>query len=154
MRITIRSIGRIKSGPERDLIDEYSKRFNRIRQGIGLQELTEIELASGGGQSGEGARLLSKLPARSRIIRLDEHGRACTSIAFARELAHRRDEGTANMVFLIGGASGYAPEVIRDVPDTIAFGTQTWPHRLARVMLAEQLYRAASILAGTPYHKA
>lgn len=154
MRITILAIGRMKSGPERELLDDYINRFNRVGQGIGFRGLTEIELDSSGGLVREGERLLAKLPANSSLVRLDEHGRQLSSKAFATDLARRRDDGMSDLAFLIGGASGYSSEVIARAPETIAFGPQTWPHKLVRPMLAEQLYRAASILAGTPYHKA
>ena len=154
MRIQVRAVGRTKTGPERDLFDDYARRFNKIGPGIGLRGLTEVELESGGGLEREGERLLTKLPENARIIRLDEHGRQLGSKAFATELARYRDDGIGDMVFLIGGAAGYSRDVINKAPETIAFGPQTWPHRLVRAMLAEQLYRAASILAGTPYHKA
>ena len=72
---------------------------------------------------------------------------------FAGNLAKWRDQGVPDLVFLIGGAEGYGDAVKSAVPETLAFGPQTWPHRFVRVMLSEQVYRAVSILAGTPYHK-
>ncbi len=154
MRITLLAVGRLKTGPERELFDEYVSRFRRLGQGLGLRDLQAIELESGGGLKREGARLLSALPKGATALRLDEHGEPRCSSAFAAEIAHHRSDGTRELVFMIGGAAGYSNEVIGQVPATLAFGPQTWPHRLVRVMLAEQLYRAASILAGTPYHKA
>lgn len=83
----------------------------------------------------------------------DEHGRAFTSRAFAGELERLRDQGARRMVFMIGGADGLAAELLSSADSKLAFGPQTWPHALARVMLAEQIYRAATILAGGPYHR-
>ena len=89
-----------------------------------------------------------------RTVLLDERGKAMASEAFAALLGQWRDDGVRDTIFLIGGAEGYSQEVRRAVPRTLAFGAQTWPHRLVRPMLAEQVYRAMTILAGTPYHKA
>ena len=98
-------------------------------------------------------RILAKLPAGAKCIRLDEFGRAQRSREFSENLAKWRDQGVPDLVFLIGGAEGYGDAVKSAVPDTLAFGPQTWPHRFVRVMVTEQVYRAVSILAGTPYHK-
>ncbi len=154
MRLTILAVGRLKAGPERDLVDEYVKRAGPIARSLGFRGLEEVEVASGGGLDAEAARLAEKLPAGAKAIRLDEHGPAMGSAEFARKLAAWRDQGVPDLVFLIGGAEGYGEPVRQAVPETLAFGPQTWPHRFVRVMLAEQIYRAVSILSGTPYHKA
>ena len=148
------AVGRLKDGPERDLADDYLRRAGAMARGLGFKGPDEIEVASGGGLEAEGARLLAKLPDGARIIRLDEGGENLTSDAFASRLSRWRDDGLRDACFLIGGAEGYSPEVRAAAPLTLAFGVQTWPHRLVRAMLAEQLYRAMTILAGTPYHKA
>jgi len=101
-----------------------------------------------------GERILSKIPENSRILRLDEHGPAWSSIKLSQNIARWRDDGERALVFLIGGAEGYSDAVKQTCPHTLALGPQTWPHMLVRVMIAEQIYRAASILAGSPYHKA
>jgi len=88
------------------------------------------------------------------VLRLDEAGENITSTELARRFAAWRDEGQRDLVFLIGGAEGFSADVRRAAPKSLAFGAQTWPHRLVRAMLAEQVYRAFTILAGTPYHKA
>ena len=88
------------------------------------------------------------------IVALDERGRAEPSEAFAKRLGHWRDAGVGDIAFLIGGAGGLAPEIRESAAHTLAFGPATWPHMLARVMLAEQLYRAVTILSGHPYHRA
>lgn len=154
MRLQILAVGRLKDGPERDLTDDYLRRAGAMARGLGFKGPDEAEVASGGGMEAEGARLLAKLPEGARILRLDEGGENLTSDAFASRLSRWRDDGLRDACFLIGGAEGYSPEVRAAAPMTLAFGVQTWPHRLVRAMLAEQLYRAMTILAGTPYHKA
>ncbi|MCA8902513.1 MAG: 23S rRNA (pseudouridine(1915)-N(3))-methyltransferase RlmH [Hyphomonas sp.] len=154
MRLTFLVVGKLKSGPERDLVDEYVKRALPVARSLGFRGSEEVEVASGGGLDAEAERILAKLPASARILRLDEFGPVMGSEPFAQKLAQWRDQGTPDLVFLIGGAEGYGAAVKQAAPDTLAFGRQTWPHRLVRVMLAEQVYRAVSIMAGTPYHKA
>jgi 23S rRNA (pseudouridine1915-N3)-methyltransferase len=154
MRLQILAVGRLKDGPERDLTDDYLRRAGTMARGLGFKGPDEAEVVSGGGMEAEGARLLAKLPEGARIVRLDEGGENLTSDAFASRLSRWRDDGLRDACFLIGGAEGYSPEVRAAAPMTLAFGVQTWPHRLVRAMLAEQLYRAMTILAGTPYHKA
>ncbi|GAB5458971.1 MAG: 23S rRNA (pseudouridine(1915)-N(3))-methyltransferase RlmH [Henriciella sp.] len=154
MRLTLISVGRQKSGAERDLAHDYADRFRKVGRGLGFRSLDLIDVDSGGGLEAEGTRLMAKVPAGAVVLRLDEYGSALTSKAFATQLAKRRDQGTPDLVFLIGGANGYSEAVREAYPDCLAMGPQTWPHRLVKVMLCEQLYRAASILSGSPYHKA
>jgi len=154
MRLTLLIVGRLKSGPEKQLADDYATRFRKAGRNLGFRGLDIIEVESGGGLAAEGTRILSKLPKGATILRMDEHGPQMTSKAFAKHLAKLRDQGTPDLVFLIGGAEGYADAVKEAAPSTLAFGPQTWPHRLVKVMLLEQIYRAASLLAGSPYHKA
>ena len=154
MRLQMVGVGRLKDGPERSLTDDYLARAQPLARQLGFRGPEEHEVASGAGLDAEGARLIARLPEGARCLRLDEAGDNLTSTEFARRLALWRDEGLRDTVFLIGGAEGFSPDVRRLVPKAIAFGAQTWPHRLVRAMLAEQLYRAMTILAGTPYHKA
>lgn len=154
MRIGIVGVGRLKDGPERSLTDDYISRTLPLARQLGFRGFDEHEVASGGGMAAEGTRLLAKIPAGAQAVRLDEGGENLTSEALARRLAGWRDDGLRDAVFLIGGAEGYSPDVRKAVPQALAFGVQTWPHRLVRAMLAEQVYRAMTILAGTPYHKA
>jgi len=154
MRLVFLVVGRLKAGPERDIVDEYVKRATPVARSLGFRGIEEIEVASGGGLDAEADRILSKIPAGAKCLRLDEFGRSYRSTEFAEKLAVWRDQGAPDLVLLIGGAEGYGEAVRHAVPDMMAFGPQTWPHRLVRAMLAEQVYRAVSILAGTPYHKA
>ena len=156
MRILIAAVGRI--GPreaERTLIDDYTARAGRTGRPLGLGPLEEAEVEDrrGGGPAAEGALLMRAVPAGARLCALDERGRALSSPAFAAVLAGWRDGGAGAAAFVIGGADGLDP-ALRDRADLVlSFGPMVWPHRLARVMLAEQLYRAATILAGSPYHR-
>ena len=154
MRLTLLGVGRLKDGPERILADDYIGRTLPLARQLGFRGVDEAEVASGGGLEAEGARLLTRIPEGAICLRLDEAGENVTSTELARRLAAWRDDGQRDAVFLIGGAEGFSADVRRAVPKSIAFGAQTWPHRLVRAMLAEQIYRAMTILAGTPYHKA
>lgn len=154
MKLTLLTVGRLKRGPERDMIDAYLKRVKPLARQLGYRDVTEVEVVSGGGRDAEADRILAKIPEGAAVLRLDEHGKALMSVEFSRFLAKRRDQGVPEMVFLIGGAEGYGERVRQAATETLAFGPQTWPHRLVKVMLVEQVYRALSIEAGSPYHKA
>jgi 23S rRNA (pseudouridine1915-N3)-methyltransferase len=151
MRIRILCVGRLKDGPERALVDDYLARAQKAGKPLGYRSVEEVEIASGAKQD-EGERLLAK-HARGVLIRLDERGEAWTSSQLSQRLARWRDAGEAAADFLIGGADGTSAAVASAARHTISFGPQTWPHRLVRVMLAEQIYRALSIEAGSPYHR-
>jgi 23S rRNA (pseudouridine1915-N3)-methyltransferase len=156
MRVALCAMGRLRSGPERALIDDYTTRFNRTGRALGLGPLAEIEVEDrkNGGKTAEATLLSRAIPAGAVLVVLDERGQQLTSPDFAARLADWRDEGRQEVAFVIGGADGLAPD-LRDRADAaISFGAMVWPHMLVRVMLAEQLYRAASILAGSPYHRA
>jgi len=154
MHITLISVGKLKSGPEKELVDDYVSRFNKAGPGIGLRSLKLVDLASGGGLESEGERILAALPKGAPVLRLDEHGPQLSSVKFAKQIETLRDAGTSELCLLIGGAEGYSNAVRTACPKTLALGPQTWPHRLVKAMITEQLYRAVSLLAGLPYHKA
>ncbi|MBC6437537.1 MAG: 23S rRNA (pseudouridine(1915)-N(3))-methyltransferase RlmH [Rhodobacteraceae bacterium] len=156
MRVHLCAVGRLRAGPERDLVDAYSDRFTRIGRGIGLGPLNEIEVEdrTARGPVAEAALLARAIPDGATIWVLDERGRAATSPEFARQLARVRDAGTGDLGILIGGADGIDPALRQKADRLVSFGPMVWPHMLARVMLAEQLYRAAAILTGAPYHRA
>lgn len=151
MRIRMVCVGRLKDGPERQLVDDYLTRARRIGAQLGWREISEIEVASGGGMTSEGERLLERL-GPGVVIRLDETGKATTSERLAADLAACRDDGQ-DVNFIIGGADGTSGAIAARADRSINFGTLTWPHKLVRVMLAEQIYRAVSIEAGAPYHR-
>ncbi|MCV3274293.1 23S rRNA (pseudouridine(1915)-N(3))-methyltransferase RlmH [Roseobacter sinensis] len=155
MRVHIVAVGRLRSGPQKDLIDDYFKRFDRTGRALGLGPLRVIEVddRKGGGMAGEAERIRRVLPAGSTVVALDERGRIESSPAFAQRLAGWRDGGRSDLALVIGGADGIDPTLREEAEFTLSFGKMVWPHMLVRVMLAEQLYRAASILAGAPYHR-
>ena len=155
MRVHICAVGRLRAGPERALIDDYLTRFDRTGRPLGLGPATlhEVEDRKGGGMTAEADLLDRAVPSGALLAVLDERGKIMPSPDFAAELARWRDNGRQDVAFVIGGADGIAP-ALRDRADfALSFGKMVWPHMLARVMLTEQLYRAASILAGSPYHR-
>ncbi len=156
MRMHIAAVGRLRGGPERDLIDDYLARLEKTGRGLGLGlgSVTEVEDRRGGGPQAEARLILAAVPDGAALWALDERGRSMTSPGFAEAIARERDAGRRDLVFAIGGADGLDPAVRAAADRSISFGAMVWPHMLARAMLAEQLYRAASILAGSPYHRA
>lgn len=155
MRVHICAVGRLRSGPERDLIDDYLKRFDRTGRALGLGPVSvhEVEDKKGGGMAAEAALLERALPKGAVLCTLDERGKVMSSPKFAEKLAGWRDAGRGDLAFVIGGADGIDPGLRARADFSVSFGQMVWPHMLVRVMLSEQLYRAASILAGSPYHR-
>lgn len=155
MRVQICTVGRLRNGPERDLITDYLDRFDKTgRQlGLGPHRLNEVEDRKGGRAEVEADLLRKAMPDQNPIWCLDERGMVMTSPDFADALAEQRDQGVGELSFAIGGADGLTKEFRSQTTRKVSFGKMVWPHALARVMLAEQLYRAATILAGTPYHR-
>lgn len=156
MKISLCVVGRLRTGPERTLITDYLGRFDKTGRALALGPATvvEVEDRKNGGPQAEAILLDRACPDGAVRVVLDERGRTLTSPDFARHLADWRDQGRASVAFCIGGADGLDPG-FRDKSDmALSFGSMVWPHMLARVMLAEQLYRASAILAGTPYHRA
>lgn len=155
MRVHICAVGRLRAGPERDLIDDYLTRFDRTGRGLGLgpAQVIEVEDKKGGGMAGEAALLERAVPRGAVVCVLDERGKVEKSPAFAQRLARWRDTGCSDLVFVIGGADGIDPTLRAQADHALSFGQMVWPHMLVRVMVSEQLYRAASILSGGPYHR-
>lgn len=145
----------MRGGPEKTLIDDYVTRFDRTGRALGLGPLrmAEVEDRKGGGMAAEATLLRGSVPKGAVLCALDERGKVMTSPAFADLVARWRDEGRGDVAFVIGGADGLAPDLRAEADQLLSFGKMVWPHMLARVMLSEQLYRAASILAGSPYHR-
>jgi 23S rRNA (pseudouridine1915-N3)-methyltransferase len=162
VQISIHAIGRMKVGPERELAARYEERFAKAGGSLGFSfhgviERNESPARDGAQRKRDEASPLvahvTETPA-TRLILLDETGKAMGSHAFATLLAAWRDEGAKRLVLAIGGADGHDPALLAHADRVLAFGPATWPHQLVRVMLAEQLYRAATILSGHPYHRA
>ena len=150
------AVGRLRSGPERDLIADYTQRFDRTGRALSLGPLTEheVEDKKNAGTAAEAELLARAVPAGAVLVTLDERGKLLTSPEFATQLARWRDAGRQDVAFVIGGADGIDPSLRAKADFSISFGQMVWPHMLVRVMLAEQLYRAANILSGGPYHRA
>lgn len=155
MRVHICAIGRLRAGPELDLIRDYAARFDRTGRALGLGPLTltEVDDRKGGGMAAEATLLRRALPQGALVCCLDERGAQMTSPAFADWMASVRDQRRGDLAFVIGGADGIDESLRAEADQAISFGRMVWPHMLVRVMLTEQLYRAASILAGAPYHR-
>lgn len=153
MKIAIVAVGRLARSPETELTRTYVERAANAGRALGLGpvEVVEVE-ARKPGKAAE-AEVLRPHLADAHVIACDEHGTARPSRAFAQEIAELRDRGVRRLVFLIGGADGLDPALLATAQGKLAFGPQTWPHAMARAMLAEQVYRAVTILAGSPYHR-
>jgi 23S rRNA (pseudouridine1915-N3)-methyltransferase len=156
VRVHLCVVGRLKSGPERALVDDYLTRFDRTGRplGLGPAQVVEVEDRKGGGKAAEAQLLMRAIPTGAVVAAMDERGTRISSPDFALHLAMWRDTGRQDVAFVIGGADGIATDLRARADVTLSFGQMVWPHMLARVMLAEQLYRAATILSGGPYHRA
>ena len=159
MRIVIAAIGRLKQGPERELVSRYLDRARLSGRALGLTgfdvaEPVESRAGSADARKAEEARLLTAALPEGVVVALDEHGRSIGSEAFAAEIAKWRDAGKPALSFVIGGADGLDPALVKKADLVLGFSALTWPHQLVRIMLAEQLYRTTTILSGHPYHRA
>jgi 23S rRNA (pseudouridine1915-N3)-methyltransferase len=160
MRIVVVAVGRLKQGPERELVERYRKRAAAAGRGAGLQAFDVVEIRES--RAGDAARrmleeaiaIANVIPERARTVILDERGENFSSASLAGQLQGWRAQGSAAAAFIVGGPDGLAPAFREKAALAIAFGAATWPHQLARIMLLEQLYRAMTMLAGHPYHRA
>lgn len=155
MRLEIRAISRLKAGPERTLVDDYVTRAGAIGRSLGFSAIGEREIDNRAlsGKGEETDALVAGLSPAHLVIALDERGKAMTSPDFAAMLGRARDDGVREAAFLIGGADGMDRSRLPAGAHLMSFGAMVWPHKLVRVMLSEQIYRALSLLAGTPYHR-
>ncbi len=160
MRLIVAAIGRLKAGPERELAERYRDRVAKAGRAVGLRDIEIVEIRES--RAPETARrvleesiaLANIIPERAIVVALDETGENLDSGTVTAALRGWRDAGRPAAVFCIGGADGLGPELKQRAELTLAFGAATWPHQLVRIMLLEQLYRAVTILAGHPYHRA
>ncbi|WP_339645292.1 23S rRNA (pseudouridine(1915)-N(3))-methyltransferase RlmH [uncultured Pelagibacterium sp.] len=159
MRVLIVAVGRMKAGPERELVARYLDRATASGKPLGLADFSVIEpgesrASSADARKAEEARAIrAAIPEKSVVIALDERGKSIASADFATRIADWRDMGKPALVLVIGGADGLAAD-LRDAADlVISFSAMTWPHQLVRIMAAEQLYRTTTILSGHPYHR-
>jgi 23S rRNA (pseudouridine1915-N3)-methyltransferase len=153
MRISLICVGRLGPAPEAALARAYAERASAAGRALGLApvEILEVE-GRKAGKAAEAEAILARA-GEARLIACDERGKSFASRDFAARLAALRDDGVRQLAFAIGGADGLDPSVRDASAEVLSFGPQTWPHALARVMLAEQVYRAVTILAGAPYHR-
>lgn len=152
MRLTFACVGRLKAGAEKTLLDGY---LGRLTWPVTIREVEEKRpLPPAKRKKREAELLIKAVPVGACRIALDERGRALSSADFASLLKNWQEQGIAEVAFLIGGADGLDPGLVNGAALRLSLGPMTWPHLLVRIMLAEQLYRAQSILAGHPYHRA
>jgi 23S rRNA (pseudouridine1915-N3)-methyltransferase len=151
MRVTIAAVGRDRSGPTRELFDDYCRRCLWPVRLLEVPPRTTAPLERRLAE--EAARLAGAVSRDAVLIALDETGRNLTSRALATKIAAWQRQGRAELAFLIGGPDGLDSALSQRADLVLALGRMTWPHRLVRVLLAEQLYRASTILAGHPYHR-
>ncbi len=159
MRLQVLCVGRLKAGPERELVARYSERITPVGRSVGLSPLDIREIdesrarRAGDRKIGEALRLAALLPEGAALWALDETGANLTSEDFARDIAKLRDAGTSALALAIGGADGLDESLLARANRKIALGAMTLPHQIARVVLLEQIYRATTILSGHPYHR-
>ncbi|MFY8032096.1 MAG: 23S rRNA (pseudouridine(1915)-N(3))-methyltransferase RlmH [Devosia sp.] len=158
MKIHVAAVGRMKQGPERELVARYLDRAVLSGKplaltGFEVTELTESRSTSAPSRKADEAKALRAALPEGIIVALDERGKTIGSEAFANQLGRWRDDGRPAASFVIGGADGLDPDFVRAADLTLSFSPLTWPHQLVRIMLAEQLYRATTILSGHPYHR-
>lgn len=158
MRIAIAAVGRMKAGPEREMVARYLDRATAGGRTMGLSgfdviELTESRAGSSPARKVEEAKALTAALPDGVVVALDERGKAIGSEAFAKLVGRWRDDGRPAASFVIGGADGLEPDFVAKADLTLSFSPLTWPHQLVRIMLAEQLYRTTTILSGHPYHR-
>jgi 23S rRNA (pseudouridine1915-N3)-methyltransferase len=157
MRITICAVGRMRTGPEQDLIDHYLKLLKGTAPRAGFTSVDVIEIDDRksprgiAGQSWQAEQLLNKASNVSQIIALDENGKTLGSPDLAKKIGDWRDQNQ-DLAFLIGGPDGHGQEVLNEANFTWALGPATWPHMLVRALVIEQIYRSSCILTGHPYH--
>ena len=158
MKVHVAAVGRMKQGPERELVARYLDRAVATGRPLGLtgfevSELTESRASSAAARKADEARALRAALPEGIVVALDERGKSQGSEVFANQIARWRDDGRPAVSFVIGGADGLEPDFVRAADLTLSFSPLTWPHQLVRIMLAEQLYRATTILSGHPYHR-
>ena len=158
MRVNIVAVGRMKQGPERELVARYLDRAASSGKPLGLtgftvSELIESRAGSAASRKAEEAKAIASQAAGGLVLALDERGKTLGSEAFAQKLLRWRDDGKQAVSFVIGGADGLEPGFSAAADLALSFSPLTWPHQLVRIMLAEQLYRATTILSGHPYHR-
>lgn len=158
MRLAVIAVGRLKSGPERDLIERYRTRIDGIGPRLGFSGLDMVELPESRARREEDRRVeeAEALAARLNggvLLAFDERGKSPSSDDFAARIASWRDTGRPGLAAVIGGPDGLEPALRVRADLVVSFGALTLPHQLVRVLVVEQIYRALTIMAGHPYHR-
>lgn len=158
MRLLLASVGRAKAGPERDLVSRYISRAAAAGRNIGFSAIDIREFDEGRARRAEDRKLEEAKAIRAAtggapLIACDATGKTLSSPDFAAALAQSRDSGAESLVLVIGGPDGLDPDFRATARLIVSFGAMTWPHQLARILAAEQIYRAMTILNGHPYHR-
>lgn len=159
MQIGIFAVGRLKTGPEKELVARYLDRLKKTgkAQGLDFTRVTEVNESRAGNAATrkreEAAALENAISSDTVLVLLDENGKSVDSVGFAGQIEKFRDAGKREMIFAIGGADGLDPALAARADLTINFGAMTWPHQIVRILLAEQLYRAVTLMSGHPYHR-
>ena len=159
MRIILAAVGRLKRGPETELAERYRKRAAQSGRALGWRDVEIVEIRESRAAEPdkrkleESIALANVIPDDAAVILLDERGENIASAGLAAQLRNWRSANRPAAIFLIGGADGLAETLREKAELRLSFGAATWPHQLVRIMLLEQLYRAATILAGHPYHR-
>ncbi len=164
MQLHLICVGRLKAGPERELVSHYLARASGIGRSLGvnaveIREIDESKARRSQDRKKEEAKAIRTVltgisGASPSFIACDETGENLTSAAFAQKLGGLRDQGASHVAIVLGGPDGLESDLCGEAALRIAFGKMTWPHQLAQIMAAEQLYRALTLLAGHPYHRA
>lgn len=159
MRISIACVGRMKTGAERDFFERYLERAQKIGRALGVTSIAVKEFPESPARkpadrkAEEEKLLLGQLAPGAKLVALDEHGKAMSSQKFSDQIDGWKLEGVPEILFCIGGADGHGAELLKRADVKLALGAMTWPHQIARVLLAEQVYRALTIQSGHPYHR-
>jgi len=160
MRIIVIAVGRLKQGPERELSEDYRRRVRAVGQRLSVRDIEIVEIRESRADDAERRKIeesiavANVIPAGATTVILDRHGANLDSASLAALLQKWRAEDRPAICFIVGAADGLAASLFERAQLRLAFGAATWPHQLVRIMLLEQLYRAASIIAGHPYHRA
>lgn len=159
MKIEILVVGRLKDGPERELVSRYLTRARDMGRGLAVTGFDVVEFSESRAgrpqdRKSEEAQMIKQRLTDTVFIALDSKGRSIDSEALTKKIEVMRDTGTRSLSFVIGGADGFDPALVKEAQAVIAFGAVTLPHQLARIILAEQLYRSMTLMSGHPYHRA
>lgn len=159
MRLSVIAVGRLKPGPEKTLAEDYRQRAAGLGRKAGITALTVTEFAESQASSAatrmaeEAKVIAAAIPTRAHVIALDERGKNVSTSTLAAHLQRQIDSGAPDIAFVIGGPDGLDPTIRQRADLVLSFGALTWPHRLVRVMLFEQIYRVVTIMANHPYHR-